>query len=59
MVRAEAGRRFITRLRDHARREERLLYRWASAHIDPETAASLLGHLRSPHGQPGAPAPEG
>lgn len=47
MIREEAGRRFVARLRDHARREDALLYRWASAHVDRDSAASWLHHLSS------------
>jgi hypothetical protein len=45
-LRADLAGRFIARLRDHARREDGLLYRFAARHIDPRRAGELLAHLR-------------
>jgi hypothetical protein len=47
-IRGELGRTFITELRDHARREAGLLYRWAAIHGDREQAAEPPDQLRAP-----------
>lgn len=45
MVRLESARQFIQQLRDHARHEDRMLYRWADEHVDETLRAKLLEAL--------------
>lgn len=46
MVRKLEADDFIELIRDHARRENALMYRWAEEHLDEESRAGLLGRLR-------------
>jgi hypothetical protein len=50
-LRADLAGRFVGRLREHARREDNLLYRWAARHVDPVHAGKLLAHLRDAPGR--------
>jgi hemerythrin-like domain-containing protein len=44
LVRAELAHRFIQALREHAAREDQLLYRWIDEHPSVQTR-QLLQHL--------------
>lgn len=47
-VRFETVRNFIDEFRAHERSEERLLYKWADAHLDEQQLASAAGALVMP-----------
>ncbi len=47
IVRADAARAFIAALRDHARKEDGLLYAWADENVDASKKARLLERLAS------------
>ncbi len=44
-ARLEPFQKFIAALREHANREDTLLYRWASTMLDPELAAAAARHV--------------
>jgi len=46
MVRKLEADDFIEHIREHAHRENELMYRWAEQHLDEEARVSLLGRLR-------------
>jgi hemerythrin superfamily protein len=48
-IRMDVANEFVRALRDHARREDSLMYRWAQENIARETRAEVLGSmLRAP-----------
>jgi hemerythrin-like domain-containing protein len=52
IVRLEAARAFIEVLREHARKEDALLYRWADENVDASKKARLLERLMSSSYEP-------
>jgi hemerythrin-like domain-containing protein len=54
LLRAEAVREFVTRLRAHAKREEELLYPWADKELRAGTSAKIKAALERLTNTPGA-----
>lgn len=44
LLRYDRSAELVEALRSHARREDKLLYQWASDHLDPEQVKAALAH---------------
>ena len=47
-IRMNVANEFVRALRDHARREDALMYRWAEEHLQGEARAAVASVLRPP-----------